>query len=109
MAHRKAPEADRHLYQITLGSAQGIEGGDTVEIRREQHTRSQGGEDSRTERVIATGVVTNQVVTESAWVAIDPSKASDAILQGDVVRPVKKTGLLSSLSGPNCKKILEER
>ena len=30
--HRKAPGADRHIYRITLGSGQGIEPGDRIEI-----------------------------------------------------------------------------
>ncbi len=109
-AHRKAPEADRHLYRISLGSAQGIEIGDQVEIRREQHATSPSGEHTRTERVIATGVATNQVMAQEAWVEIDLSKGTEEILDGDVVRPaVTREGLLSSLSGPNCKRILAER
>ncbi len=110
LAHRKAPEADRHLYRISLGSVQGIEMGDSVEIRREQHATSPSGEQSRSERVIATGIATNQVMAQAAWVEIDLSKGTEEILDGDVVRPfTREEGLLSSLSGPNCKSILAER
>ena len=44
-----------------------------------------------------------------AWVAIDPSRATDEILEGDVVRPIENESLLASLSGPNCGSILEVR
>lgn len=108
-AHRKAADADRHIYRISLGSAHGLEKGDRVEIRREQRATSPTGEETRTERVIAGGEVTDQVNVQSAWVAIDPAKASDQLLDGDVVRPVFEEGLLSSLSGPDCEEILKER
>jgi len=109
LAHRKAPEAERHLYRISLGSVQGIEIGDDVEIRREQHATSPSGGYSRSERVIAIGVATNQVMAQEAWVEIDLSRGTEEILDGDVVRPVTREGLLSSLSGPNCRRILAER
>lgn len=108
-AHRKAPEAERHLYRISLGSDQGIEHEDTVEIRREQRSTAPDGSESRSERVIALGRVTDRINANSAWVAIDPSKATTEILAGDVVRPYESEGLLDSLSGPDCGSILEER
>ena len=108
-AHRKAPSGDRHIYRVSLGSLQGMAAGDTVEIRREQRSMSPTGEESRTERVIAKGEVTDQVMGEMAWIAMDPAKATDAVLDGDVVRPVATEGLLSSLSGPDCDSILTER
>jgi hypothetical protein len=108
-AHRKARAGDRHIYRISLGSAQGIESGEEIEIRREQRSETPGGEAFRTERVIATGVATDQIKAQIAWVAIDPAVATEDILSGDVARPVMREGLLSSLSGPNCQAILEER
>jgi hypothetical protein len=108
-SHRKAPEADRHIYQISLGSVQGISPGDRVEVRREQRSMSPGGEQLRSERVIATGQVTDKVMSQMSWVAVDPSKATTEILEGDVVRPVESEGLLASLSGPNCGSMLEVR
>lgn len=108
VAHRKAPEADRHIYRITLGSAQGIEPGNVVEIRREQRSISPEGVETRSERVLALGKVSDQVSAQSSWVAIDPEKATDEILKGDVVRPMRSESLLSSLSGPNCSAILVE-
>jgi len=108
-AHRKAPEAERHLYLISLGSRQGILPGDTVEIRREQRSQSPTGEEERTERVLTLGRVSDQVMAESSWVAFDPSKVDGEILDGDVVRPRDDQSLLSSLSGPNCGSILEQR
>jgi hypothetical protein len=107
--HRKAPEAERHIFRISLGAAQGIQHGDTVEIRREQRSTSPSGEESRAERVIALGRVTDQVTPQSAWIAIDLSKATTEILEGDVVRPFESEGLLASLSGPDCGAILEQR
>ena len=108
-AHRKAKAADRHIYRISLGATQGIERGGTIEIRRQQRSMSPSGDETRSERVIATGVVTDQVMPEVAWVAIDPSQASEEILEGDVARPVLSEGLLSSLSGPSCEHILDQR
>jgi hypothetical protein len=108
-AHRKAPEAERHLYRISLGSEQGILPGDAVEIRREQRSLSPNGDESRTERVLTLGRVSDQVMAQYSWAAIDPSKAEGEILDGDVVRPLEDESLLSSLSGPNCGSILEER
>jgi hypothetical protein len=105
-AHRKAPEAERHIYRVSLGSDQGIVQGDTVQIRREQRVMSPNGEETRSERVVSLGRVTDQVTEEQSWVAIDPSKAIGRILEGDVVRPVETEGLLESLSGPNCGSIL---
>lgn len=108
-AHRKAQSADRHIYQVSLGSAQGIQRGDRVEIRREQRSTSPAGEETRTERIIATGEVTDQVRAQMSWIAADPANSADVLLDGDVVRPVKSEGLLSRLSGPNCDSILTER
>lgn len=108
-SHRKAPEAERHIYRVSLGSAQGMQQGDTVEIRREQWAMSPGGERSHSERVISLGRVTDQITPQMSWVAIDPSKATDEILEGDVVRPIENESLLASLSGPNCGSILEVR
>jgi hypothetical protein len=109
-AHRKAPSGDRHIYRISLGSAQGMKRGDRVEIRREQRSMSPTGEEVLTERVVATGEVTDQVRAQISWIAADPSKSTDPLLDGDVVRPADvAAGLLSSLSGPNCGSILTER
>lgn len=108
-AHRKASESERHLYRISLGSDQGIAHEDAVEIRREQRSTTPGGVESRTERVIALGRVTDKISANAAWVAIDPTKATSEILAGDVVRPYESEGLLDSLSGPDCGSILEER
>jgi hypothetical protein len=108
-AHRKAPEAERHIYRISLGSAHGMKAGDTVEIRREQRTMSPSGEETRSERVLVLGVVTDQVMPQVSWISLDPGKSTDEILDGDIVRPVFRQGLLESLSGPNCGSILDER
>ena len=108
-SHRKAPEADRHIYRISLGSVQGIAPGDSIEIRREQRAMSPAGDESRSERVIATGQVTDKVMPQMSWIAVDPSKARSEILEGDVVRPIESEGLLASLSGPNCGSMLEVR
>lgn len=107
--HRKAPGAERHIYRITLGAAQGIRSGDRVEIRREQRSMSPNGKETRSERVLATAEVTDQVLPQMSWIATDPKKAAGELLDGDVVRPVLSEGLLASLSGPDCGKILDER
>jgi len=109
VAHRKAPEAERHIYRVSLGSAQGIEQGDTVEVRREQRAMSPEGIESRSERILSLGRVTDQINPQKSWIAVDLSKVADEILKGDVVRPIENESLLSSLSGPNCGSILEER
>lgn len=107
--HRKAPGAERHIYRISLGSAQGIRPGNDIEVRREQRSMSPSGEEIREERVIAKGVVTDHVRAQQSWVALDPTKATGALLEGDVVRPFLSDGLLASLSGPDCDSILAER
>lgn len=107
-SHRETPGALRHIYRISLGSAQGIVRGDTVEIRREQRSRSPGGEESRSERVISLGRVTDQVKEGNSWIAVDLSKATEEILEGDIARPIESESLLASLSGPNCGAILDE-
>jgi hypothetical protein len=109
LAHRKAPEAERHIYRVSLGSVQGVEQGDTVEIRREQRATNPEGEESRSERILSLGRVTDQINPQKSWVAVDVSRMTDEILKGDVVRPIENESLLSSLSGPNCGSILEER
>jgi hypothetical protein len=105
--HRKAPGAERHIYEISLGSVHGIETGELIEIRREQRSMSPSGEETSSERVIALAEVTDQVMEQSSWIAADPTKASDTLLDGDVVRPRLAEGLLSSLSGPDCGDILD--
>jgi hypothetical protein len=109
VAHRNSPESDQDLYQISLGRRQGLEFGEAVEILREQHAARPSGEAWRSERVIARGVVTDQIDDESAWVALDGSRTQDVILEGDVIKPVLSEGLLLSLSGPDCSEILEVR
>ena len=107
--HRKAPGTERHIYRVSLGSSQGIKPGNHIEVRREQRSMSPDGEEVREERVIAKGVVTDHVRAQQSWVALDPTKATDILLKGDVVRPFLSNGLLASLSGPDCDSILAER
>ena len=107
--HRKEPGAERHIYRTSLGAAQGIQPKDKLEIRRVQLSMSPTGEETRSERVIALAEVTDQVMAQSSWIATDPSKATEGLLDGDIVRPVFSEGLLSSLSGPDCGTILKER
>lgn len=108
-AHRRKREGEGDIFRISLGAAHGIQPGEAIEIRREQRLVNPMGEEDRFERVIATGVVSDQVQPQRSWVAIDPSKALTEILEGDVARPVLSEGLLSSLSGPKCEQILRER
>ncbi len=108
-AHRKTPEADRHIYRISLGSKAGIQPGDTVEIRREPRAMAPRDGESASGRIMSLGRVTDQISADASWIAIDPSKAAGEILEGDVVRPIKREGLLASLTGPNCASILEQR
>jgi hypothetical protein len=106
--HRKAADADRHIYRISLGTAQGMKKGDQVEIRRVQRSMSPAGEDLLLERVIGVGEVTDLVRAQVAWIVADPTQTVDEILDGDVVRPLLSEGLLTSLTGPNCAAILTE-
>jgi hypothetical protein len=108
-AHRRSRESGQDLYLISLGRLQGMQVGESVEIRREQHAVKPSGEVQRTERVIARGVVTDKLDEESAWVALDRTGTQEEILQGDVISPVLRDGLLRSLTGPNCSEILEVR
>lgn len=108
-AHRKLRGSERHVYRISLGTNQGLVRGDEVEIRREQRAQTPSGGELRTERVIAIGEVTDRIEAEHAWVAVDPGKAMDVLLDGDVVRPVFEESLLGSLTGPDCDSILQVR
>ena len=74
--------ADRHLYRITLGSAQGIEPGDYVEIRREQRAMDPSGVETRTERVLALGRVSDQVKAQMSWIAADPNQGDGRDSEG---------------------------
>ncbi len=107
-AHRKAPEGERHIYRISIGADHGVLRGDRLEIRRVQLATSPTGEQTRSERVIATAVVTDQISPQMAWVAVDPAAAAEPLLDGDIVRPLLAESLLSDLSGPNCARILSE-
>lgn len=107
-AHIRAPDSGRHLFRISLGEVQGVQVGQTFEIRREQRSATPEGILTRTERLIAVGVVSDQIDEQSSWIAVDPSEASEPILSGDVVRPKQEQGLLASLSGPPCRRILSE-
>ena len=110
-AHVRDRESDRHLYRASLGSAQGIEPGEALEVRREQRSVTPEGDPARTERVLAVGWVSDEFEADSAWLVVDPADVGDgteAILDGDVVRPRLEEGLLSSLSGPSCDRILSQ-
>ncbi|MFK7897711.1 MAG: hypothetical protein AB8G23_17885 [Myxococcota bacterium] len=108
-AHRQKRDGEGDIFRISIGAVHGVAPGDPIEIRREQRSMSPLGEEARLERVIAKGVVTDQVQGQRSWVAVDLSKAAEEILDGDVARPVLSEGLLSSLSGPKCGEILRER
>ena len=107
--HRKERDGQGHIYRISLGAEHGIKPGEKLAVRREQRSTSPAGEEVRLESIIAGGVVTDQIKAQRSWIAIDPAKATTEILDGDLVRPVLSEGLLSSLSGPKCDRIVRER
>lgn len=109
LAHRKAREGEAHIYQVSLGAEQGVDAEEPIEIRRVDRSQAAGGVEVRTERVIATGVATDQITAQDAWVAVNVDDVKAPILEGDVVRRYFQKDLIENLTGPNCKKILVER
>ena len=109
VAHRKAKEGEGQIYQVSLGAEQGIDATEPVEIRRVDLAQDADGNEIRNERVIATGVATDQIAAQDSWLAVNPDDVTTEILEGDVVRRVFSKGLINNLSGPNCKQILVER
>ncbi len=109
LAHRKAKEGEGHIYQISLGAEQGVDAKESVEIRRVDLSQDSDGNEIRSERVIATGVATDQITAQDSWIAVNPDDVTTEILEGDVVRRVFSKGLITNLSGPNCKQMLVER
>lgn len=109
IAHRVAREGEGHIYQVSLGAEQGIDAKEPVEIRRVDLSQDAEGKEIRNERVIATGVATDQIRAQDSWIAVNMDDVTTEILEGDVVRRVFSKGLINDLSGPNCKKIVVER
>lgn len=109
LAHRKAREGEAHIYQVSLGAEQGVDAGEPIEIRRVDRSQAADGVEVRTERVIATGVATDQITAQDSWIAVNLDDVKTPILEGDVVRRHFQKDLIENLTGPNCKKILVER
>lgn len=109
LAHRKAREGETHIYQVSLGAEQGVDAEEPIEIRRVERSQSADGVEVRTERVIATGVATDQITAQDSWIAVNLDDVKAPILEGDVVRRYFQKDLIENLTGPNCKKILVER
>lgn len=109
LAHRKAKEGETHIYQVSLGTEQGVDPEEPLEIRRVEYSRDADGAEVRTETVIATGIATHQITAQDTWVAIALDDVKKEILEGDVVKRVFSRGLLNDLTGPDCKKIVAER
>ncbi|MCB9722685.1 MAG: hypothetical protein H6748_01405 [Spirochaetaceae bacterium] len=107
-AHRRAPDADRHLYRITLGSDHGLAPGDAIEIRRVERGSRADDASGPDERLLVVGEVTDLLKPGLAWIALDPERALAPIRAGDVARRARREGLLSSLVGPSCEEILTE-
>lgn len=109
LAHRKAKDGSSHLYQISLGTEQGVDPEEPIELRRVDVAQQSDGSELRTERVIASGVATQQITGEDTWVAVHADDLTTPILEGDVAKRAFSKGLIKNLTGPDCKKILAER
>ena len=109
LAHRKAREGESHIYQVSLGADQGVDASEPVEFRRVELSQGADGIEIRNERVIATGVATDQISAQDSWIAVNVDDVTTAILEGDVVRRYFQKDLIANLTGPNCKQILVER
>lgn len=109
LAHRKSREGESHIYQITLGEKQGVDPGEPIEIRRVERSQNVEGREVHTEKVIATGVATDQITAQQSWIAVNPDDVRAPIREGDVVRRHFQKDLIENLTGPSCKKILTER
>lgn len=109
LAHRKAKDGETHIFQVSLGTEQGVDPEEPLEFRRVELSKGPLGEEIRTETVIATGIATHQITAQDTWVAVALDDVKKEILEGDVVKRVFAKGLLGDLTGPDCKKILAER
>ncbi len=109
LAHRKSREGESHIYQVSLGAEQGVDPGEPIEIRRVERSENADGREVRTEKVIATGVATDQITAQASWIAVNPDDVRAPILEGDVVRRHFQKDLIENLTGPSCKQILTER
>jgi hypothetical protein len=99
---------DAHLSGLPRRGA-GRRREEPIEIRRVERSQAADGVEVRTERVIATGVATDQITAQDSWVAVNLDDVKAPILEGDVVRRYFQKDLIENLTGPNCKKILVER
>lgn len=109
LAHRRSKEGERHIYRVSLGLEHGVDAEEPLEFRRVEIFDQSDGTRLRRERVIATGVATTQITPRDAWVAVSPDDVKAEILEGDLVKRHFQKGLLTNLTGPDCKKILAER
>jgi len=109
LAHRKAKDGESHIYQVSLGIEQGVDPEEPIEFRRVELAQQPDGSELRTERVVASGLATQQITGQDTWVAVHADDLTTPILEGDVVKRVFKKSLINDLNGPDCKKILAER
>lgn len=109
LAHRKSKEGESHIYEVSLGLEHGVDPEEPLEFRRVERFDQSDGTQLRRERVIATGVATAQITPETTWVAVNLDDVKTEILEGDLVKRYFQKGLLTNLTGPDCKKILAER
>lgn len=109
LAHRKSKEGESHIYEVSLGLEHGVDPEEPLEFRRVELFDRSDGTQLRRERVIATGVATTQITPRTTWVAVNPDDVETEILEGDLVKRYFQKGLLTNLTGPDCKKILAER
>jgi hypothetical protein len=110
LEHRQTAEGGDHIFKTSLGSEQGVGASQRVEIYRVQLSTAADGSRARDERMIAEGEVTDGVGPDHSWISVDPSKASQPLLDGDAVRPVYRETFTKGLNPfGGCKQILEER
>ncbi|MBY0400119.1 hypothetical protein K2X89_07475 [Myxococcota bacterium] len=109
LAHRKAKDGSSHIYQVSLGTEQGVDPEEPLDFRRVDVAQQPDGSELRTERVIASGVATQQITGQDTWVAVHADDLTTPVLEGDVVKRVFSKSLIKKLNGPDCKKILAER
>ncbi len=86
------------IFKISLGSEDGVRHGDKFEIIGQYETQNSITEESEIEkRIIATGVISDQIDPKSSWIIIDNKENEGAIRLGDIVKMKYKRGLLDKV------------
>jgi len=88
----------KSVFKVTLGSRQGAAPkGDVVFVQKTASNNPLTGEKSVEEYEVATGVVSDQLGPQFAWIVVDDKEAADKIRLGDTVKLAFKIGMFEKV------------